>query len=177
GFFAYLNRESNTTELLEDSSKDEFGQMAKVVNENIIKTKAGIEEDRKLIDETISVLSEFEQGDLCQRLNISVSNPALMQLKDVLNNMANTLELNIDNVLKILEQYSNYNYLNKISTKNLKEHLLKLSSGVNSLGDSITQMLVENKSNGLTLDKSSNVLLGNVDKLNLSSNEAAASLE
>ncbi|RBQ27925.1 methyl-accepting chemotaxis protein, partial [Aliarcobacter vitoriensis] len=42
---------------------------------------------------------------------------------------------------------------------------------------SITQMLVENKSNGLTLDKSSNVLLGNVDKLNLSSNEAAASLE
>ncbi|RBQ32123.1 chemotaxis protein, partial [Arcobacter sp. FW59] len=77
GFFAYLNRESNTTELLEDSSKDEFGQMAKVVNQNIIKTKAGIEEDRKLIDETISVLSEFEQGDLCQRLNISVSNPAL----------------------------------------------------------------------------------------------------
>ena len=38
-------------------------------------------------------------------------------------------------------------------------------------------MLVENKTNGLTLDKSSNVLLSNVDKLNLSSNEAAASLE
>ena len=37
-------------------------------------------------------------------------------------------------------------------------------------------MLVENKSNGLTLDKSSNVLLANVDKLNISSN-AAASLE
>ncbi|WP_418186298.1 methyl-accepting chemotaxis protein [Aliarcobacter vitoriensis] len=177
GFFAYLNRESNTTELLEDSSKDEFGQMAKVVNENIIKTKAGIEEDRKLIDETISVLSEFEQGDLCQRLNIEVSNPALMQLKEVLNNMAYNLENNIDNVLKVLEQYSNYNYLNKINEKGLKEHLLKLASGVNHLGDSITQMLVENKSNGLTLDKSSNVLLGNVDKLNLSSNEAAASLE
>jgi hypothetical protein len=28
--------------------------MAKVVNVNILKTKAGIEEDRKLIDETIS---------------------------------------------------------------------------------------------------------------------------
>ncbi len=65
----------------------------------------------------------------------------------------------------------------KISTKNLKEHLLKLASGVNNLGDSITQMLVENKTNGLTLDKSSNILLANVDKLNLSSNEAAASLE
>ena len=64
--------------------------------------------------------------------------------------MANNIETNIDNVLNILEQYSSYNYLNKISTKKFKEHLLKLANGVNTLGDSITQML-ENKSNGLTL--------------------------
>ncbi|WP_323592922.1 methyl-accepting chemotaxis protein [Aliarcobacter butzleri] len=176
-FFGYLNRESSTVELINLDTKDEFGQMSKIVNENIIKTQKGIEEDRKLIDETISVLEEFEQGDLCQRLNLNVSNPALTQLKNVLNKMADNLENNIENVLNILEQYSNYNYLNKISTKNLKEHLLKLASGVNNLGDSITQMLVENKTNGLTLDKSSNMLLVNVDKLNLSSNEAAASLE
>ncbi|MCT7566347.1 methyl-accepting chemotaxis protein [Aliarcobacter butzleri] len=176
-FFAYLNRESSNVELINLDTKDEFGQMSKIVNENIIKTQKGIEEDRKLIDETISVLGEFEQGDLCQRLNLNVSNPALTQLKNVLNKMADNLENNIENVLNILEQYSNYNYLNKISTKNLKEHLLKLASGVNNLGDSITQMLVENKTNGLTLDKSSNMLLVNVDKLNLSSNEAAASLE
>ncbi|MFX4268117.1 HAMP domain-containing methyl-accepting chemotaxis protein [Aliarcobacter butzleri] len=176
-FFAYLNRESTKAELINLDSKDEFGQMAKVVNQNIERTQKGIEEDRKLIDETIAVLGEFEQGDLCQRLNLSVSNPALMQLKEVLNNMASNLENNIDNVLKVLEQYSNYNYLNKIDQKGLKEHLLKLANGVNSLGDSITQMLVENKTNGLTLDKSSNILLANVDKLNLSSNEAAASLE
>ncbi|MFX4208786.1 methyl-accepting chemotaxis protein [Aliarcobacter butzleri] len=176
-FFSYLNRESNSVNLLDDSAKDEFGQMSKIVNDNIVKTQKSIEEDRKLIDETISVLGEFEQGDLCQRLNLNVSNPALTQLKNVLNKMADNLENNIENVLNILEQYSNYNYLNKISTKNLKEHLLKLASGVNSLGDSITQMLIENKTNGLTLDKSSNILLANVDKLNLSSNEAAASLE
>ncbi|BAK70455.1 HAMP domain-containing methyl-accepting chemotaxis protein [Aliarcobacter butzleri] len=176
-FFGYLNRESTKVELINLDSKDEFGEMAKVVNQNIERTQKGIEEDRKLIDETIAVLGEFEQGDLCQRLNISVSNPALMQLKEVLNKMASNLENNIDGVLKVLEQYSNYNYLNKIDQKGLKEHLLKLSNGVNTLGDSITQMLVENKTNGLTLDKSSNVLLSNVDKLNLSSNEAAASLE
>ena len=176
-FFSYLNRESSTVSLLNDKAQDEFGEMSKVVNENIIKTQKGIEEDRRLIDETIAVLGEFEQGDLSQRLNISVSNPALMELKNVVNNMANNIETNIDNVLNILEQYSSYNYLNKISTKNLKEHLLKLANGVNTLGDSITQMLVENKSNGLTLDESSNIFLANVDKLNISSNEAAASLE
>ena len=172
-----LNRESSNVELIKLDSKDEFGEMSKIVNQNIIKTQKGIEEDRKLIDETIAVLGEFEQGDLCQRLNISVSNPALMELKTVLNNMANNLENNIDNVLNILEEFSKYNYLNKIPTKNIKEHLLRLSTGVNDLGDSITAMLIDNKSNGLTLDESSNILLANVDKLNISSNEAAASLE
>ena len=38
-------------------------------------------------------------------------------------------------------------------------------------------MLIENKSNGLILDESLNILLTNVDKLNISSNEAATSLE
>ncbi|MCT7524471.1 methyl-accepting chemotaxis protein [Aliarcobacter cryaerophilus] len=177
GFFAYLNRESINSELLEDKSKDEFGEMAKVVNQNILRTQKGIEEDRKLINETIAILGEFEQGDLCQRLNLDVENPALAELKRVINNMGTVLETNIDNILKVLEQYSNYNYLNKIDQKSLKEHLLKLANGVNTLGDSITNMLVQNKSNGLTLEQSSSLLLANVDKLNLSSNEAAASLE
>ncbi|ADG93029.1 methyl-accepting chemotaxis sensory transducer [Arcobacter nitrofigilis DSM 7299] len=176
-FFKFLNRENSDVNLIDDSGKDEFSKMAKVVNKNIELTKEGILEDRKLIDETIAVVSEFEQGDLSQRLDMNASNPALMQLKDVLNKMAENLESNVDKILNIMEEYSSYNYLNKISTTGLKEHLLKLASGVNNLGDSITEMLVENKSNGLTLDKSSYTLLKNVDKLNQSSNEAASSLE
>ncbi|RXJ77464.1 chemotaxis protein [Aliarcobacter skirrowii] len=177
GFFAYLNREANDTTLLDESSKDEFGVMSKVVNENILKTKKGIEEDRVLIDETIAVLGEFEQGDLCQRLNIDVSNPALKQLKNVINSMGDVLEKNIENILDVLEKYSSYNYLSRVSTNGLKEQLLELANGINSLGDSVTNMLVENKANGMTLDETSDILLINVDKLNISSNEAAASLE
>jgi len=176
-FFSYLNRETNDVKLLDDSSKDEFADMAKVVNENIIKTKQGIEEDRKLIDETISVLGEFEQGDLCQRLHIDVSNPSLMQLKNVVNNMAEHLETNIDNILDVLEEYTKYNYLNQVKTTELKKDLLRLAQGVNNVGGAITHLLLEDRANGLTLDKSSHVLLNNVDKLNISSNEAASSLE
>ena len=177
GFFRYLNRESNDVELLDDSSKDEFGQMAKVVNKNIITTKKGIEEDRKLIDETIVVLGEFEQGDLCQRVTGNTSNPALKELTTLLNKMGTNIEENIENVLDVLEQYSNYNYLNKVETNGIKEHLLKLANGVNSLGDSITSMLNENNKVGNSLNDSSTVLLNNVHILNDASNEAAASLE
>ena len=176
-FFAYLNRDKDSIDFVHVNTKDEFGRMSKTLSDNIEKTRLGIEEDRKLISETISVLGEFEHGDLCQRINIEVSNPALLQLKNVLNQMANNLEDNIKNVLDILEQYTKYNYLSKIPTKDLKEHLLKLANGVNTLGESITTMLIENKKNGLTLGESSNVLLENVNKLNSSSNSAAASLE
>ncbi|MFA9375071.1 MAG: methyl-accepting chemotaxis protein, partial [Poseidonibacter sp.] len=176
-FFKYLNREKSDVNLLDDSSKDELGQMAAVVNENIEKTKINVEEDRAFIDETIKVLSEFEQGDLTQRIKIKVQNPALMSLEKVLNSMASNIEVNIDNVLTVLEEFSNYNYMNKVDVANVKNQLLQLANGVNSLGDSITQMLVENKQLGLTLNNSSKKLLTNVNKLNDSSTEAATALE
>jgi methyl-accepting chemotaxis protein len=176
-FFDYLNLEKNEIKLLNDKNSDEFGQMAKVVNENIKKTQKAMDEDRVLIDEAITVLDNFEKGDLYQRLTTDVSNPALHQLKNVLNDMATTFEKNIDNILRVLDQYSNYNYLGRVDESGLKEHLLKLARGVNNLGVATTDMLVENKANGLTLDKSSDILLENVNKLNQSSNKAAVSLE
>jgi len=177
GFFNYVNRDASDVKELEADSIDEIGLMAKVVNKNILKAKKGIEEDRAIIDETIKVLSEFETGNLSQRINTHVENPALNELRDVLNKMGDNLEKNIDNILKVLNQFTNYNYMNKVDTTGIQEHLEKLALGVNSLGDSITGMLIDNKRNGLIMDNSSNVLLKNVDKLNQASNEAAASLE
>ncbi|MGB5868484.1 MAG: methyl-accepting chemotaxis protein [Arcobacteraceae bacterium] len=176
-FFAYLNREVKDVNMLEDDAKDEFGAMAKVVNHNIAKTKMSIDQDRDVINTTIEVLRKFEKGDLSQRVDVSSSNPALKELISLLNEMATNIETNIDSVLDILGQYCNYDYMNKVKTTHVTEHLLKLANGVNALGDSITSMLVEDKANGLTLDRSSDILLANVDLLNNNSNEAAAALE
>ena len=176
-FFKYLNREIKDVQMLDSTSHDEIGNMAKVINENIKITKASIDEDRQVIDDTITVLSEFEQGDLCQRVQSSTNNPALKELTNLLNKMGENIEINIDNVLDVLEQYTNSNYLNRVETKGIKEHLLKLANGVNSLGDAISFMLVDNKSNGMNLNHSSGILLTNVDILNQNSNEAASALE
>jgi len=176
-FFKYLNREASTVELLEDKANDEIGVMSTVVNEHIVKAQNAIDEERQVIDDTIKLLAEFEHGDLSQRVKTISSNPALRELTQLLNQMGETIERNIDNVLKILKEYSNNNYLHKVPTDGTKEHLLELAEGVNRLGDAITQMLIENKQNGLTLDQSSAILLRNVNQLNNNSNEAAASLE
>ncbi len=176
-FFAYLNRETNDVEIKQIICRDEFGAMSNLINSNIEKAKKNIQEDRTLIDETIAVLGEFEQGDLSQRVNVNVSNPAMQQLKEVLNNMAKHLEHNIDIVLDVLEKYSNFNYLDKVDTNGIQKDLLKLANGVNTLGDSITAMLVASKRDGLKLDDSSALLLENVESLNNNANAAASSLE
>jgi len=176
-FFKYLNNESSNITYLKDDKNDEIGNMSKIINKNIEIVRNNLDKDRNLLNETVQVLSEFEKGDLFQRINTNTSNPALNELKNVLNNMGNHLEKNISNILNILEQYTHYNYVNKVENKDLKEHLLKLSNGVNLLGESITKMLIDNKTNGIKLNLGSNVLLKSVDNLNTNANEAKDSLE
>ena len=48
-FFKYLNKESSEVEFIELTSKDELGQMSKLLNDNIKKAQKDIEEDRKRI--------------------------------------------------------------------------------------------------------------------------------
>jgi len=176
-FFAYLNKEKTDTQSIKVTSDDEIGLMSKLINNNIKKTQDELELDKLLIEESIAVLSEFEQGDLSQRVKTKSHNPILQELTKLLNQMGENIEKNINDVLYILEEYTNNNYVNIVKTVGIKEHQLKLAMGVNNLKESITTILIENKRLGITLDQSSNVLLKNVEILNKNSNEAAASLE
>ena len=176
-FFAYLNKEKKEVEHLNILSHDEIGKMSFVVNENIIKTQKIIEEDNKVIDETISILNEFEKGDLSQRVSNTTSNPSLQKLSSLLNQMGSNLENNIENILLVLKQYSEFNYHPKVETKGITKHILELANGINFLGEASIQMLIENKTNGLTLDESTDILLENVDLLNTNANTSAAALE
>ncbi len=175
-FFKYLNKETNSVVHLKESNT-EIGYMSKEINKNIDKIKISIEEDKKVIEDTVVVLDEFVQGNFSKRVNATSNNPAIKELTNHLNEMGVKIEKNINRILIILEQYTQGNYVQKVSTNGVKEHLLKLANDINSLGSSITQMLVSNKQSGLALDSNSDLLLKNVNILNINSNEAAASLE
>ncbi|RXK00616.1 hypothetical protein CRV02_09600 [Arcobacter sp. CECT 8989] len=176
-FFKYLNNETSSVNELTYIKNDEIGNMSKVINQNIKKIRMTLEKDRTLISETVQILSEYESGSLSGRIKTSTDNPTLNELKSVLNKMGENLQNNIDNILNTLGEYTHYNYLNKVDDTGLKEHLLKLANGVNTLGDSITEMLIQNKTNGIKLDRSSDVLLDSVGILSNNANSAAASIE
>ncbi|WP_419767080.1 methyl-accepting chemotaxis protein [Arcobacter sp.] len=176
-FFKYLSREVNSVIPLKVDSKDEIGQMAEVINKQIKLIEKEIEEDRTLINNSINILKSYEEGDFTPKINQKSSNPSLNELTSIMNNMSIHLERNIDDILKVMSDYSNSNYKTKVSIDNKKAHLEKLARGVNSLGDSISELLKKSLEIGLTLGDSSNTLISNVHTLNNSSTSAAASLE
>ena len=175
-FFGYVNKENSKVEMLDDSSKDEFGAMARVVNENIVKTKATIDSDNKFLSEIAEIALDIKNGFLNKRLNNKVETQSLEDLRHLLNDMLYNLQLkvctNINDITLALEKYAKLDFTHRIHGCNSG-----VTVGLNNLADIINGMLVENKSNGLTLDQSSVVLLKNVDTLNRNSNEAAAALE
>ncbi|QDM00986.1 methyl-accepting chemotaxis protein [Aliarcobacter butzleri] len=174
-FFNFLNKETKSASLLDTSSKDEIAQISEVINKNIIKTEKLILEDEKLIEDVKAVVSAVNDGKFTKRIEKSTENQNLEELKNIFNEMLestkNSVAKDINEVLRVLDNFAKLDFKERIQDNG------KVAVGINNLVETITQMLVENKSNGLTLRESSNILLSSVDKLNISSNEAAASLE
>ncbi|MDD2974681.1 MAG: methyl-accepting chemotaxis protein [Aliarcobacter cryaerophilus] len=176
GFFAFLNKETTTTKQIEINSNDEFGTMAKVINENIKRTQDLINEDSALIDDVKRVVDIVKSGHLDTKIEKSTKNIGLEELKNSFNEMIEVTRENvcsdINKVIALLEDFSRLNFRSRLENDNGK-----IANGINNLASIINDMLKENKSNGMTLEQSSKELLEDVDRLNLSSNEAATSLE
>ncbi|MCT7602877.1 methyl-accepting chemotaxis protein [Aliarcobacter butzleri] len=135
-------------------------------------------EEFMIYGELMLVCEKITNGLIGDKIfHVNTSNEKLNYIAKTINILVDNLKNVIEQIISTLNDYSNYNYLNKLSTNSISNDFERVFSGINKLQETITVMLVENKSNGLTLDKSSNILLSNVDKLNLSSNEAAVSLE
>ncbi len=176
-FFDFLSRKKQNASYLDAKVLDEFGIMAKTINENIDIIEQGLIADNKTVEEFLAISNSIKDGNLNGKIEQNPSNPQLNNLKNVFNNMILVLNSNIKLILVTLEKYSEYDFKDKIDNKSLNGEIGRLIKDINNLGEEITKLLCENMKNGLVLKKSSSQLLNNVNVLNKSSNEAAVSLE
>ena len=176
-FFDFLSRKKEKASYLNSKVLDEFGVMAKTINENIDKIEQGLIADNKTVEAFLLLSNSIKDGNLNGKIEEMPSNPQLNELKNVFNSMILSLNSNIKLILDTLEKYSQYDFRTKIENGSLNGEVGRLVKDINHLGVEITKLLFENMKNGLTLEKSSNELLKNVNILNKSSNEAAVSLE
>ncbi|SKB38712.1 methyl-accepting chemotaxis protein [Malaciobacter marinus] len=176
-FFAFINFEKDDINLEIVDSKDELGMMSKLINENINKTKANIQADKRLIANTIEVANKINKGHLDTRISEDSNNPALSELKNIINQMLETLNSNFENIMTVLNSYSKLDFKPKLEDNNLEGIIKELEDDVNILRDVITETLIENKKTGLILNQSANTLTLNMDQIANAANSQATSLE
>ncbi|MCG3659045.1 methyl-accepting chemotaxis protein [Aliarcobacter butzleri] len=161
------------------SMASEYSEIKDVIDKREKELLQKEKEESILIEEAKIVMNQVKHGIYSQTITSISSNNSLEEFKKSVNEMIVETREHFLNINSILEKYTNYNYKEKLELKRISssgefQHLVE---AINKLKEAITQMLVENKINGITLQNSSKILLTNVDKLNLSSNEAANSLK
>ncbi len=176
GFFAFLNKESHKSSMIEISSNDEFGQMAQIINENISKIEISIKKDDEFVKEVSRFVDELSKGNMLAKIQKDSDTPNLKELKVLLDKLQDYLEHTIakdlNMLISVLESFKREDF-----TARFPNPYAKVAVIINELGDVISNLLKQSLSIGLTLDSGSEKLLKNVEILNTSSNQAAASLE
>lgn len=178
-FFEFLNRKSDSIEKFNRDSNDEISIMAHQVEKNINQVALMIQQDNQLIKEAQKTMDRVKKGWYSEYITATTSNTSLEEFKNGVNEMISATKDHFVNVNSYLEQYSNHNYIQELKLDNVEKGGVfeQLTNAINTLRLSITEILVENKRSGVMLNTSAKSLLQYVSELNVSSNEAASSLE
>ncbi|QCR68803.1 methyl-accepting chemotaxis protein [Campylobacter coli] len=175
-FFRFLNHEKIEVQTIEIKANDEFGQISKAINENILATKQGLEQDAKAVKESVETVSVVEGGNLTARITANPRNPQLIELKNVLNRLLDALQARVGSdmnaIHKIFEEYKSLDFRNKLDNANGSVEVT-----TNALGDEIVKMLKQSSDFANHLASESSKLQSAVQNLTSSSNSQAASLE
>lgn len=175
-FFAYLNHETKDAKNINLNSNDEFGEMAKVINESIERTKTALEKDNYTVSQAVNSAKSIEGGDLSVRINETPANPKLLELKEVLNSMLNVLENKIgSNLNKISNTFGEFKKQN--FTANINDAKGEVEKTVNELGSEIREMLRSSLEQASNLQEQAKLLNNAILGVNASASEQSASLQ
>ncbi|EOJ7901471.1 methyl-accepting chemotaxis protein, partial [Campylobacter jejuni] len=175
-FFRFLNHEKIEVQTIEIKANDELGKMGKIINENILATKRGLEQDNQAVKESVQTVSVVEGGNLTARITANPRNPQLIELKNVLNKLLDVLQARVGSdmnaIHKIFEEYKSLDFRNKLENASGSVELT-----TNALGDEIVKMLKQSSDFANALANESGKLQTAVQSLTTSSNSQAQSLE
>ncbi|MEA1913695.1 MAG: methyl-accepting chemotaxis protein [Campylobacterota bacterium] len=174
-----LKQSNDVSTRIKITSNDELSIIANNINEYLDGIEQGIREDELFIKDVQTVMNRVSNGWFSQHIEVNTSNPHLITLKSTVNQALTNLKNGFVQINGILQQYVNLDYTKTLQLDGIEKDGVfdNMITDVNSLRNTINDMLVDNKQNGLTLDESSDILLNNVDTLNTNANANAAALE
>lgn len=175
-FFRYLNKETSQAKLIDIKGDDEIAIMSKIVDENIVKTRRNLENDRMMIDGVKRVVLAIDKGHLNQNVECNTNNEALEELKANINKMLISLQQNIcqdlNELVATMSTFEKSDFTIRISNDDGK-----VAQALNSVGDTISHMLRQSSGNANQLSEKSLVLKEKMQFLNSESAKQARRLQ
>ncbi len=183
--FKFIAHEAPAPQKLAVTARDEFGVMSYAINENIDKVIAGIKKDSTLIEEMNGIANLMIKGHMGASIKSDPNNPALVQLKDLLNRFFSSISSNLKGIAAVLSSYNKNDYTPRIELKDdVESDLRDMMVGLQSAGDAVSNMLRENLKEAQMLEEKAKILADSMRELTQGAskqasaiNESAAAIE
>ncbi|EKP3306564.1 PDC sensor domain-containing protein, partial [Campylobacter jejuni] len=121
-FFDFINYKTKNVSTIEVKSNDEFGQISNAINENILATKRGLEQDNQAVKESVQTVSVVEGGNLTARITANPRNPQLIELKNVLNRLLDALQARVgsdmNEIQRVFNSYKSLDFTTEVKDAN-----------------------------------------------------------
>ena len=175
-FFDFINHKTKDTPLLGLQTQDEFGVMARAIDENITNTKESLSKDKQAIAQTLEVVKAIESGNMTARVNVKPTNPQIKELGEILNKMLAVLESKIGADMNMISAvFAAYERLD--FTQDIPDAKGGVEVTANMLGKEIVQMLKTSSGFANTLAEQSKELESSMNKLLQGTHSQASALE
>ena len=160
------------------TTRDEFGLMSYAINENIDKVIDGIKKDSAMIDELNGVANKMIRGNLGAKIAQTPNNPALVELKELLNRFFASISSNLKDIAVVLNSYNKNDYTSRVDIKDdIESDLRDMMLGLQSAGDAVCNMLRENLSEAQSLEEKAKVLADSMRELTQGASKQASAID
>ena len=176
-FFKYLNHQrKDAPHPLKIVAQDELGEMGNKINENIEKTKLGLESDQALVAQSLQVIDRAKQGYADSLIESKGSNPQLNNLRDSVNELLKLLMTGVgkdlNEINRVFESYTRLDFTTEVNNASGRVEVV-----TNTLGEEIRKMLHTSSSFAQNLSEEAKALAEAVNNLTNLTNSQASSLE
>ena len=176
-FFKFVNHESDEVHHIQIKARDELGKIGQMINENVDKSRAHLNQDSALVKESLEVINFAKtEGKATKRITLEGSNPQLNALKDSVNDLYYLLSSAIGNDLpelnRVFDSYTRLDFTTEVANASGRVEVV-----TNTLGEEIRKMLRTSLEFANSLHSQSDKLEEAVAALTKSSNSQASSLE
>ncbi len=176
-FFDYLHSKTTSVKPLHINTRDELGEMARVISANIKEIQTNLEKERTCVQETLKSLEYAKEGDFRCFIETECNNKQLNNIKLYLNQTLQDLNQNFETIERALETFKTDDFTHIAETNESKGALLRVVENINDLGRYIQNMLKTSSKIAHNLKVHSNALQERVKNLQASAHAQAQSLE